>query len=541
MQQGSYPKIDIFSSPHSIVLRDCTTYQSSILNEILSDFLLEYIDSGWLHLKTVVASEKPSSVEIEVAMNNSILLALIIRGMADIASLMKSNFQKHLMNCLYPLIEALGDSNNMVNNAAGASLVRIATICGYTNPAIPSLVAANIDYLIDKISFRARHFEIEDLGTPHMLHALLSRTGVGPEITILLGDTIHFVLNNIDILVGYESSHLVETQLNICLSILLSFVNILDNNKSDASRTTPNNFDDFNFEIILEEYARNLNFSISELRDVYIVSEEKFNPDDVPSDFSETQNDCVDLKPDIKSFVVKTREIIAKILHRVQFLFSHHKISQRYIVYQIAAACCRVLREDDNVLLPQVAKLWKTLQFRFSDFSAQNVNTVLFVTELFAVVSELAPKFLISHFQKEVWPAIKKLLINQIDVSLQIISNHGIDAFSATPHKKIQLSALKCIVTLLPYHDIIDPKINEILEVCSAYLNKINCSELKVLTEIIFDRANSDASYLLRLPAVEVLKLEHIVSTQLSVFKNGSLKYKIPSEFEARIANKLIL
>ena len=96
------------------------------------------------------------------------LISCIIQGLAECASLMKQNFIKNLMHCLYHLIECLGNESIIVSQSASSSLLRISYYCDYSN--INDMIAQNIDYVIDTIAFKLRHYSFDDINTPLMLN-----------------------------------------------------------------------------------------------------------------------------------------------------------------------------------------------------------------------------------------------------------------------------------------------------------------------------------------------------------------------------------
>lgn len=157
--------------------------KQSLFSKIVPLILNEYLRFEWF-----VAPPEPDP-------HHDWLLALLVKGIADSAQLLKLSFRSHLMHCLYNLIECLGNENQVVSQAALSSLLRISFCCNYGS--ITNMITQNVDYLIDSIAFRLRNFNFQDFNAPLMLlvlivnfsslfQALLTKTGLKADVIILL-------------------------------------------------------------------------------------------------------------------------------------------------------------------------------------------------------------------------------------------------------------------------------------------------------------------------------------------------------------------
>ena len=140
----------------------CSTIEITLISP-----LQEYMRPGYFNLPVIVDDVGNCR---EVVMRNTWFIVTLIEGMAEFASLFKRKFRFQLMHCLFPLIQCLGSSVAVVSQAASASLLRIGVYCNFDNPFVETMIAENIDYLIDSIAFRLRYFEVFDLSAPLLLH-----------------------------------------------------------------------------------------------------------------------------------------------------------------------------------------------------------------------------------------------------------------------------------------------------------------------------------------------------------------------------------
>ena len=97
-------------------------------------------------------------------------ISLMLEGIAIIAKFYTREFRGWLVDCLYIMIEKLGEPNAVVSRTALCALTNLAMSCDY--PSIREMVLDNVDYLVNTISLYLRHLE-EHPRLPYMLHAIV--------------------------------------------------------------------------------------------------------------------------------------------------------------------------------------------------------------------------------------------------------------------------------------------------------------------------------------------------------------------------------
>jgi hypothetical protein len=98
-------------------------------------------------------------------------ISLMLEGIAIIAKCYNREFRGWLADCLYIMIEKLGEPNAVVSRTALCALTNVTISCDY--PSIREMVLDNVDYLINTISLYLRHLE-EHPRLPYMLNAIVS-------------------------------------------------------------------------------------------------------------------------------------------------------------------------------------------------------------------------------------------------------------------------------------------------------------------------------------------------------------------------------
>lgn len=148
-------------------------------------------------------AQRTSPIPLDQVRDNAVLCSLAVRVVADVAQAQGKAFQMGLIRVLYPLLERLGQPDELVSQAALASLHRVARSMGCAS--LSALVLENADYLVDAISAQLRAGDYsegsddEDSSPtlPRVLQALLDRTGAGEAVVPLLDDIMQSVLGRL--------------------------------------------------------------------------------------------------------------------------------------------------------------------------------------------------------------------------------------------------------------------------------------------------------------------------------------------------------
>jgi hypothetical protein len=172
-------------------------------------------DSGVWHLPTCNAPDarsEPSQgdqaqpkaltgagLSVDVLTCHALMVSLLVEGVADCFEALGSASSQFLMTALYPVVEKMGDEHPLVRQAALTSLWRMGQAVGAGS--IQALLATNLDYLVDALSFRIRRsqwrrgvFPVQ----PGVVECLLTYTG-GSVALPLMKEVTGLVLGVVDL------------------------------------------------------------------------------------------------------------------------------------------------------------------------------------------------------------------------------------------------------------------------------------------------------------------------------------------------------
>lgn len=98
-----------------------------------------------------------SSRSIEQLNSNIVLICLLLDSIEQCSLMLRSDFQIHLINVLYPLLEKVGSENARVSRYALHCLHSVAKSAD--SGSVSVLLQNNADYLVNSISLKLRHIQ----------------------------------------------------------------------------------------------------------------------------------------------------------------------------------------------------------------------------------------------------------------------------------------------------------------------------------------------------------------------------------------------
>jgi hypothetical protein len=100
-------------------------------------------------------SVNASSRSIEQLNSNIVLICLLLDSIEQCSLILHSDFQIHLMDVLYPLLEKVGSESARISRCALHCLHSVAKSTGVGSVSV--LLQNNADYLVNSISLKLRH------------------------------------------------------------------------------------------------------------------------------------------------------------------------------------------------------------------------------------------------------------------------------------------------------------------------------------------------------------------------------------------------
>ncbi|TQS36858.1 hypothetical protein Golomagni_02683 [Golovinomyces magnicellulatus] len=142
------------------------------------------------------------------------LQAIALEVMAYVAQRMKHNFRTELVDTLYPVVQFLGSSNQILREHAITCLNIFSNSCGYSDSS--ALIINNVDYMVNAICLRLNTFKIAPQG-PQILIMMIHLAG--PTLLPYLDDVVDSIFAALANYHGYQ--HLVGAFFSVLAEIVL--------------------------------------------------------------------------------------------------------------------------------------------------------------------------------------------------------------------------------------------------------------------------------------------------------------------------------
>ncbi|ODQ65092.1 hypothetical protein NADFUDRAFT_51692 [Nadsonia fulvescens var. elongata DSM 6958] len=349
------------------------------------------------------------------------MICFALRGMGLLSQLLEKSFKNDLVDYLYPIINHISDSSQIVAECAHDSIVVIASSCGYAS--VRELLFDNMDYIIDTISIKLQTLDIS-LQAPLILTSLIKLSG--PSITIYFDDLVASMFVILDDYHGY--SKLTESIFQVFKALVQETNagnkdNILEplRETTESDLKTITNIDSLILNISCakkrinvdsEKFGSHPNAPFSSFRD----DDGNFNESGISDDeLREEGENHVSLDNEEEQELEKWTSPVAKpsymIIHKItnyalNFL-THQSSSLRFNLLLLIISAVPVLSTQKTEFLPTINNLWPSVVKCLSDSEEYVVISAVEVIELFCTYSDEA--FMLGRMQ-DVWPLLKALL-----------------------------------------------------------------------------------------------------------------------------------
>ncbi|KAG9290940.1 hypothetical protein G9A89_011090 [Geosiphon pyriformis] len=404
----------------------------SDLRKIAKNLLREYIESNLIkEYENKISFESSSIVkykDIEKITSSSkqlngnsslnynpILNCIILEGVANISRVLQENFKIDLIYALYPILEKLGEKNNMVHETAQIVLIHIAHWCGYSSSK--SLVLENVDYLINAVSRKLRQIHLYPKA-PQVLSAMVNVAG--SSILTFLDDSLEEIFDAID-------------QYHTELEVLFQMANVLYTIVTAISR--PKKEETKKFEKNSErEPPKVLESGLSKDIQDFIVGYSPMNPSDSKEDNQEKTNfedvgkyfveyhknkekeelneqgiiEAEREKPEIKPS--QPQLTCLNCINKVMHSLTVSSPQLRALILELIRISLPTLRSIPHELFPLIHRIWPSIINRLKD---KEHYVVLAAVRLIESISISCGDFLSKRVLDDVWPMFQNLLQQQ--------------------------------------------------------------------------------------------------------------------------------
>ena len=385
----------------------CSSTTSHRVHTSIQLLLNEYISHQFL--------QRPLQAQPYISNQYIVTTCLILHGVADIAQSLQSAFQSYLMYILYDIIAKLGDNSSIIQQAAYATLQRVAISCDYND--VPDLIVHNADYIVDTIADQlhklGRISKLDQSNTmvtthtpvAHVINALLTRTKC--DITLLmphLEDVLQHVLDNVAYIVDSginESNQLIVhngmTRVEH-MSIVFNIVQAVYTTIQPSGQPSPTQSTLYQHSILLShpsitQYNTNSiikrinNLINTQLQQQHNAVEQRNwaseqaavqSPQQWYNDTQQAKSTQTSTNNDYSTSVednqhdplIKSQQIVQHVILQCRHFISSSDPHIQYITLQIINVGVQVLHNNQRELLPVLAKIWPAYRQRL-----QIINT----------------------------------------------------------------------------------------------------------------------------------------------------------------------
>ncbi len=331
----------------------------------------------------------PIAPALIAVQRNAVLVALAVRGIADVAEVMGSRFKPLLADVLYPLLERLGDGCRLVQHAAAVSLSRISEACEYTD--LTAMLVDNGDYIVDTLALNLRTLgnatpeessPLISSSVPCMIQALLERSPSPSALFPLLRDTLRSVVDALAVQAALSqprkwmgatvtrSSSRLMTYLQVLKSIVTALRKYAQRTESKPENAADEGYQD-NFytpkmiSTRLKSYLSQTELLLSP------VESSEWGGSAESEEKADVASGPVDDGDDGKASPEEA--LAAEVVLQCRHFLSTGSVVQKALVLSILNECFMVLGTNRNALLPAVAQIWPSLCSCFWHFSKKAV------------------------------------------------------------------------------------------------------------------------------------------------------------------------
>lgn len=408
---------------------------------------------------------------LTVAIDNMIISCLLTTGVGTIAIKIEKEFELYLLKTLCLILERVGSKYEMLNLAGARAINDISRACGYDN--VSQLICSNADYFTYQITTRLKKVW-NNQSALEILNVVMRNS----DMTIF--DCLYGIVN--DVLVQSCDKHH-KNDLSLYLEVFLTFINYL--NKWFPSESLPkqkSTVSNGDFRDVIE-FIRNYEVSRRlELEEVGKSGEEMFREDEEMR--KEDMLHSEDAITEEKSPPPKHITIAILILQRCVNFIPSKRRTEQLLSLDILNEGLKLLRNNENELLPLVHAIWSPFVVRFEETHEPIVLRRAFV--LLITMGEVSKEFVSSRVVKEVLPKMYSFLWNSSSESyLQDVGS----AYRDSQSYKLQLSMLEALSTLIVDLNLADTNLDDAMDSVRAYLSNKQPKALQELAVKFFRAA----------------------------------------------------
>ncbi|KAF0697909.1 Aste57867_11441 [Aphanomyces stellatus] len=408
--------------------------------------------------------------------------SLLLEIVGSVAQALGAQFSPLLMHVLYVVVEQLGRPSKLVQQAAVATLQRMAWACAYDS--VPSLLHDNMDYVVDLLCNRLAELEAYP-HTPFVVEALLKQAGSTP--LPLLEEAVKAVVRTVD-------AH-VTTQHTIGLLRVMKVIVANEPNPSHGVQSPlPSKVDAF----------------VHEMNALFHVDTGD-DDDEIPStDTGATESaEASPLADQVKgampiefdpaapqSSTSKGHQGMTKLVQdivvRCTYFTAAPDVTTSCLAWQVLQEALAVLQLD--VLRPLVHRIWPMLTKRLAALvaTAEKYKPMLLAAvQCFASLASLCGDFIGDKFIETIWPQFKAILVRfppsastlaraELDVSpVALATDTPASSSQPPPSSSIRLHALVdqihvamlvCLERMCSATDVVSSIARDVASSCQRFL-----------------------------------------------------------------------
>ena len=406
--------------------------------------------TDWL----VQSDSSYSAIDLPIS---TLLISLDILSFT--ASTRRLAFRENLIDILYPTLSLLSHASPQIQSVARNTLERIAVATGYND--IQGLILENTDYLVNSVALKLNVFDV----SVQVLATLYTVTKLaGPRIVPYMDDIWGSLFDVVDRFHRYEK---------LVTGVFAVMTGIVEVVSQSITFPTPPPVDN-------TEYSHDsVCIEIQELIDTI-----RKNQDHLPP-----KHDAL-TKPKPSPLPPKTASLLQALARKSVLLTSHPSPNLRFNLIHLLRKALPLLSipttvkdgEQDPFLPLLAQEIWPSICSKLTDKESWVVNAALeVIADLLAVEGE----FLGSKVEKDVWPALKRILAPQ--------PPRGMPARDIVVFERE--AAIKAVSAIVTYSDQRPVVFDEMLEVIWPWIQLGGDQGDKLRRE--FERKNADAVWLM--------------------------------------------
>lgn len=367
-------------------------------------------------------------------------------------------FRKDLIDILYPTLSLLSNPSPHIQSATRQTLERIAAATGYND--VQTLILENTDYLVNSVALKLNVFDV----SVQVLATLYTVTKLaGPRIVPYMDDIWGSLFDVVDRFHGYEKL------VTGVFAVMSGIVDVITQSTTFPKRPTIETTHDAHDPICKE---------IRELIDTIQKNEDHLPP----------KHDELTI-PKLSPLPLKTASLLRTLARKSVLLTTHPSPHLRFNLIHLLRKALPLLSiptvvkdgEQDPFLPLLAQEVWPAICLKLMDKESWVVNAALeTIAELLAVEGD----FLGSKVEKDVWPALKRILSpsprNKPSKEAVLYENEA---------------ALRVITAIVTYSDQKPTVFDEILEAIWPWIKQDGVEGQKLRKA--FENKNGDAVWLM--------------------------------------------